>query len=363
MADEQKNDSQEKTEEPTQRQLEKFREEGQVAKSQEITSMFGFIAAIAGFYFAGKNILESVVTCTQTALISADFDTMSDAVSRLSSSAQDAFISLMPVLGLMFVTAILAGSTQTKFLVTLKALKPKADKISPLGGIKRLFSSQSAVNFIKNALKAGVIGWILYRVISNRFDEIINISQIAVYDQFIYIFKLIASIFLITVIFLFVVSVFDYLYQYHSVRKKMKMSKQDIKEEMKQTHVPEGVRAKLKQVQHERARREIETQVPNADVVITNPTHFAVALQYVRGQHSAPKVLAKGADLLAQRIRELAKDNEIVIYEEPPLARALYKRVKVGKEIPIDLFKAVAKVLAYVYKLKKIKPAIKAVNT
>ncbi len=353
---EERNDAQEKTEEPTQRQLEKFREEGQVARSQEITATACFAAAMLAFSIMGPRLFEVSVHLVEGALARAFKGSGNSLVTEAVSLISVCTSALLPAIILIFVITALIGGIQTRFLFSWKQLAPKGERIDPIQGFKKAFSTQMLVSFVKNAIKAAVIGYILYRVLCNHILEIVQISSVPLMRVLGYVVELIVIVFAASTVFLLVMSAVDYLYNWWQMQKKMKMSRQELKDEIKQTQLPDNVRAKIRQTANERAKRTIDKEVPKADVIITNPTHVAVAIRYLRGTDAAPRVVAKGLDLFAQRIKSVAAEHKIVIYEEPPLARLIYRRVKVGHEIPRELFKAVARILAYVYSIRRRLP-------
>ena len=265
-------------------------------------------------------------------------------------------IQLLLLIAPVFIIAVVAGlfSTyyQVGFLLTAKPLMPKLSKINPLAGAKQMVSLRSMVEMVKSVLKLIIVGFMVYSSLWGEKETLLTLAQM----EPLQIFKFTASVTLSLGVkiaaLLLVLAIFDYMYQKYEHEKSIKMSKQDIKDEHKKSEGDPLIKGKIREKQRRMAIRRMMQNVPKADVVITNPTHFAVALQYDASKMDAPVVLAKGMDYVALRIRELAKENGVTIMENKPLARALYDRAEIGDAIPADLFQAVAEVLAYVYKLK-----------
>lgn len=350
MAEEQ-DQAQERTEEPTGKREEEFRSQGQIAKSQEIGALVGIVSAVAGIMMWGPKIAIRCLESVQAGMMMPVGQAEGSVHEWLTSYVYPLLFDLSAFILFMFAIVLVGNLTQTGLVLAWKSLEPKPSNISPLSGIKKVFSAQTAVQFVKNILKVFIIGYIIYDQLSDKVASIISLSTLSFVEGISWGIDLILSIVLKVSIFLAVVAAFDYLYQWYSTRKKMMMTKQEVKDELKQTQLPEHVRGKIRQVANERARREIQNEVPHADVVVTNPTHFAVALRYRRGVDAAPLVVAKGQDVLAAHIREIAKKNDVPLYEYPVLARALYRKVKVGRYIPEDLYDSVARVLAYIYRM------------
>lgn len=251
------------------------------------------------------------------------------------------------------IIGIVANILQFGFLFSLKAIKPKLDKLNPTSGLKKLFSKKSLVQLVKDLLKVFVIGWIGYQVVAGLIDEMIPLMDQSPWAIYLWICKGTMKIGFFIVLALVIIALLDLTYTRWDHKEQMKMTKQEIKDERRQSDGDPKVKAKIKQIQFKTAMQRMMKNVHTADVVITNPTHIAVALKYDAETMSAPQVIAKGKRLIALRIREIAAENDIPIMEEPPLARELYKSTEVGQQIPGNLYQAVAEILAYVYRLRE----------
>ncbi len=351
-----KNDSQEKTEEPSGRKIASFRAEGQVARSQEITALVSLVAGFGALSAFGGLLMHRLVESTRNALT---FD-HPQGIEGFSQWAFGSALPVLEVLGWFVLFLLVAGFTssimQTGLITAWKSLSPKVSHINPMAGFKKLVSSKALVNFARNVLKMFIIGWIAYGVVQANLSRMLNTAHMPLLEGFAWAISLISELTLKIFAFLAFVAVADFGYQWFSMRKEMRMSLQELKEERKDQEVSEHVRAKVRQAQHERSKRTIQNEVPTADVIVTNPTHYAVALRYHRETDQAPRVVAKGAGELAALIRKLGSEHDVPLYEYPELARALYRKVKVGRMIPLDMYESVAKVLAYIYRLHKRQP-------
>ncbi len=351
-------DGQEKTEQPTGKKLEESREEGRVAKSMEISSFAVFTTGMIMVYLT-QGLLSSRIT-NFSLNIFRNLDVLTVNNNMLMGFAKQAIsfflVTLIPVLAVLFIVSLGANIAQVGFKISPKALMPKFDKINPLSGIKKVFfSSGSLVELLKSILKLVVIGWFTYTFLVHFIIESSSLVELSITG----ILKFMVSasyglIWKITMIYI-VIAALDFIFQKKKFKKEMMMTKQEVKEENKQTEGDPQIKARIKRLQYQAAKKRMMQNVPKADVVITNPTHYAIALKYNSPEDTAPKVLAKGVDELAQRIKQIAKENGVPLHEDRELARALYKVCDVGDEIPSALFKAVAQVLAYVYQLKNNK--------
>ncbi|MBI4239306.1 MAG: EscU/YscU/HrcU family type III secretion system export apparatus switch protein [Deltaproteobacteria bacterium] len=344
-------DGQEKTEQPSDRRRDEYRAEGQIARSVEVTAFFGILAAFGACAMWGRMIGQTCLDALRGALF---FDHGVSLALAEPWWRQFAIPMIKAVLsiGATVFLVVLAGSwMQTGIVFAWKSLRTKWEMVNPFSGLKRMFSSRTAVQLLKNLLKVGVITWLVYGELSQRTEEIAAITMIPMTSALLWSVALVARLLFRIIIFLAIVAVLDFGYQWWTMRKQMMMSRQELKEEVKQQQVSEQVRGKLRSVASQRVKHMIKQEVPAADVVITNPTHFAVAVKYERGSDRAPRVVAKGKDLVAAYIREVAAEAHVPLYEFPELARTLYARVKVGQSIPGDLYEAVARVLAYIYQI------------
>ncbi|RMF10189.1 MAG: flagellar biosynthesis protein FlhB [Alphaproteobacteria bacterium] len=353
MAEEQ--DQSQKTEEPTQKKLEDAHKKGDVVKSREVGHWFMLAAMALAILISAEPVARTLTEVFVGILgnayqIAVERDSMLDLMAFLMITVAGAF--MVPVI--LFITAALGGTlVQHKPVFTGERMKPDLSKISPLKGFKRLFSSQSVMEFLKTLAKFIIVASVVALVIA---PEAGRLEQIAAYDVASLLplvqtttLKMLVGVLAIMAI----IAGLDYLYQSYQHIKKMRMTKQEVKDEYKQTDGDPHVKARLRQLRQERSRQRMMAAVPEADVVVTNPTHFAVAMKYDGETMEAPKVVAKGVDHLAARIRELAEANNIPIVENPPLARALYASVEVDREIQPEHYRAVAEVISYVMRLRR----------
>nr|WP_241022977.1 flagellar biosynthesis protein FlhB [Burkholderia sp. Se-20373] len=346
-----------KTEAATPRRREKAREEGQVARSRELAS---FALLAAGFYgawlLAGPSggHLQAMLRGAFTFDRATAFDT-SRMLSAAGSASLEGFAALLPILALTGVAALLAPMALGGWLISSKTFELKFDRLNPISGLGRIFSIQGPIQLGMSFAKTLVVGGIGGIAIWRSKDELLALAtqplRVALPDAL----HLIAVCCGTTVAGMLVVAALDVPYQIWQYNKKLRMTKEEVKREHRENEGDPHVKGRIRQQQRAIARRRMMAAVPKADVVVTNPTHFAVALQYTDGEMRAPKVVAKGVNLVAARIRELAAEHNVPLLEAPPLARALYHNVELEREIPGSLYSAVAEVLAWVYQLKRFR--------
>ncbi|MCS7150210.1 MAG: flagellar biosynthesis protein FlhB [Caldimicrobium sp.] len=348
--------AQERTEEATPRRREEARRRGQVVKSRELSSLAilstGFLSLIfLSFIFFQQFIFITKFSFSSFNLEIADLDYFFHFFKICTKSLLK---FLFPYLGLLVISAVVIYLLQTGGGVwATETLGFKFDRLNPVEGFKRLFSLVSLFELLKSLTKLIIIVGIAYWVLSQKFGTIIKLLGQNSYHLLLALKVLFQELMTKMLFILAFLAILDWLYNRWDVERKLRMTRQELKEELKQTEGDPWIKAKIRQKQREMSRQRMLAEVPKADVVITNPEHYAVALKYELGKMSAPVVVAKGLDHLAQKIKEIAMSHGIPIYEDPPLAQILYKKVEVGEIIPQDLYQAVAKVLAYVYKLKK----------
>ena len=327
----------EKTEKATPKKRRDARKKGQTAKSQDIVTAVMLLAVFLFLYFGASSIGSPMMALFRQAF--------SKYMLQLASM-------LLPVMAVALLAGVVGNVAQTGLLFTGEGLKPNINKINPVAGLKRIFSIRALVELLKSVLKMAVVGVVAFYVIWANIQDISGLPFKSAGDTLAAVGHLAAITGISASVALFVLAVLDYLYQRFDFEKNIRMSKQEIKEEFKNMEGDPLIKSKIRQKQREMAMRRMMQEVPNADVVITNPTHFAVCLRYDETKSDAPIVVAKGADFLAQKIKSIAKEHDIVMLENRPLARALYEQVEVGGRIPEQFFKAVAEILAYVYKIK-----------
>lgn len=347
--------SQEKTEEPTAKRLQKARDDGQIPRSKELsTSLVLIVGALAlwifgGFIFKGaENIFVFNFTLERSHL----FDDK-EMVIHLSASALEAIVALAPVMIALTIAAILGPLALGGWMFSGKSLLPKLNRISPLAGFKRMFGLKSLVELLKSWAKVLVIAGCTILLFFALENSILYLNQEPDRQAIIHAMDLVMLAALSLAISTLLISVIDVPFQIYDFTKKMKMSLQEVKDEHKDTEGKPEVKQRIRRLQYEMSQRKMMQDVPEADVVITNPTHYAVALKYHSEGMEAPVLVAKGADEVAFKIREIAKAHNVPIVEAPSLARSVYTYTRIGKEIPEGLYVAIAQVLAYVYQLNQ----------
>jgi flagellar biosynthetic protein FlhB len=351
---ESESDESQKTEDPTQRRLDQAREKGQVAKSQEINHWFIFLGMAVVVTVFATSMARGVVGTLRQFIEhphAIRIDTLQLREVLTDTLAQIGLALLLPVLVIVMV-ALAAGLVQNGLLISFESLKPKPEKLSPLKGLKRQFSAKSLAEFVKGVAKITVVSGVIMVLMWPQLDLVPNIAGMELTDFAALLRDMVARILIAVLAIMTLIAALDYLFQKHQHRKQLRMTKQELKDEFKQSEGDPMVKSRLRQIRMERARKRMMAAVPEADVVITNPTHYAVALKYDNQSMNAPKLLAKGVDTVAGKIREIAKEHEIPIVENPPLTRALYQSVDLDQEIPPEHYKAVAEVIGYVMRLK-----------
>ena len=345
---------QEKTEDATPKKREKAREEGDVGKSVEIPSVFVLAGGVASIYAASgfmyKHTMAVMHDCFH--FISIPDFTITYSLELLYKYSLSYFLIFSPILLAVFIMALASNMYMVGFVISWKAIGLKWNKIDPVAGLKKKFSLSSLVELLKSIAKLSVIGTLAWLAVKSEMDQIRVLYTFSVGQILIYLLKVIFKIFIWVIIPMAAVAIVDYLYQKWQFDQKLKMTKQEVKDENKQTEGDPQVKSRIKTLQYEAARKRMMAEVPKADVIITNPTHFAVAVKYEAMKMTAPRVVAKGAGPLALKIKALAKEADIPIVENKQLARNLYKIVEVGDEVPVDYYRAIAEVLAYVYRMK-----------
>ncbi len=350
----------EKTEQPTSKKLSDARKEGQVAKSKEIASAFSMLALflilklyvgtigihfIENFNFVYSKIPETVK------MYNGNIPEIT-IISMVRGMMLRLIITIAPIFLIGVLVVFICDLVQVKWKPTSKPLKPKFSKLNPLKGFKRFFSLNSFVELIKSALKLGLVGYVAYSYLKDRGGQIYILYDITLNQAIGMIGDVVLNLGIRIAAVYMVIAFADYAYQKWKFKEDMKMTKQEVKDEYKNQEGDPQIKGKQKQKMREASMRRMMQQLPEADVVITNPTHYAVAVKYDPDKYDAPYVLAKGENYLAQRIKDVAKENDIEIVENKPLARMLYANVEIGELIPPELYQSVAEVLAFVYHLK-----------
>lgn len=346
----------EKTEKATPKRKEDERKKGNAFQSKEIVVVMSLLATFYSLQYLAPLIFSTiekyVVDIINMTATMAELTT--DETGKLFIDGVIVFaIASMPLLLISCLAAIIATGGQTRFLMSFKAAAFKGSRLNPLQGLKKMFAMRGVVELIKSLLKIGVLGYILYTELKKQIPVLPRLMDMSLIQAMVFTGNSIMSIVKTTAIIFAFVAGFDFLYQWWDYEKNLRMSKQEIKEEYKQTEGDPQIKGKIRERQQQQARKRMMQGVPSADVVIRNPTHLAIALKYDAKKHGAPVVIAKGADLIALKIVEIAEENHITVMENKPLARGLYETVDLDKEIPEQYYQAVAEVLAFVYSLKK----------
>lgn len=344
----------EKTEKATPKKRRDQRKEGNVLQSKEIVTA----ASVLGI-FASMRLLIGLITKSLLEYSGSVFEHVGQTMVS-TDTIMSIFVDIITVVaictGPICLIAIFLGIiptvAQTRGLFTMKALKPKFSRLNPLSGIKKLFSMQSIVSILKGLIEVVIISVVIYNEIRDRMPKFIALMNAGVMQGVTYAALTIFDLVMLICIMLVFVAAADFLFQWWQFEKKLKMSKQEVKEEFKQMEGDPQIKGKIKQRQQQMAQMRMMQEVPQADVIVRNPTHFAVALKYDQDKNNAPQVVAKGKDYLALKIVQIAEENGVMTIENPPLARSLYSMVDIGREIPAELYNAVAEVLTVVYREK-----------
>lgn len=353
-------DNGEKTEEPSAHRIDEFRKRGEVALSRELNSVIILVGCVFAFSLSIAYIFDEFS-------ILFDWLSQQDVDKVLSGEKFGEFAkhiavfflkAIAPVCGVSLILGFFSSVAQIGFLFAPEVLELKLERLNPLSGIKRIFSMKSVIEAIKGILKFTLILSITYYMIKGELGSINGFLHVSPETSFLFAKDLILKIVFAIIGGMFFVAMFDFTYQKFSYRKKLMQTKEQAKKESKERDGNPEIKQRIRTIQREMAQKRMMNDVPDADVIVTNPTHISVALKFDNNSMAAPVVIAKGADFVAMRIREIGKDNDIPIVENVPLARGLYKTVKLRHPIPRTFYKAVAEVLAFVYKMKRRKKAL-----
>ncbi|MDP2246544.1 MAG: flagellar biosynthesis protein FlhB, partial [Nitrosomonadales bacterium] len=347
----------EKTEQATPKRIEKAREEGDVPRSKELSTVSVLLVVLVGIWASGDHLTKALKT-NMAAGLSLPRNLVFEPQLLLVNIAHnlgDLLWALLPLAGIVIFIALASPILLGGWMFSAKAFMPKFSKLNPLKGLKNLVSKNAAVEFIKAVGKATLVGSVAFFVVAAEIDDVLMLPLMPLNEAL----TSTATLILITMIAiassLVLIAAIDVPYQLWSYANKLKMTKQDVRQENKETEGNPEIKARIRQQQREMSRRRMMSEIPNADVVVTNPTHYAVAIKYQNDSMRAPVVVAKGADAIALKIREIAAEHNISVLESPKLARALYAHTELGDAIPEALYAAVAEVLAYIYQMRTFK--------
>jgi flagellar biosynthesis protein FlhB len=354
MAEEAEDESS-KTEEPTGKRLSDAREKGQIALSREITHWMMFVSATLSLTifadYAWRRLTASMLPFFARPH---EFDVSVEGLQRIvGASLLEPLIAIGPLMAVLVLAALAAQMLQGGFVVSGESLKPNFSRISPMTGFTRLFSANSLIEFLKGLIKIAIVAAASWYVIADQIQDIARFIDMDPAQLGPIMGDLTVAIMIAVIAVMTAIAALDIFWQRYQHNKRLRMTKQEIKEEYKQAEGDPVVKGRIRQLRMERARKRMMAQVPKATVVLTNPTHYAVALRYDEGKSAAPVCVAKGADLVALRIRDLARDSDVPIVENPPLARLLFASVEIEEEIQPEQYKAVAEVISYVFALRK----------
>lgn len=346
---------QERTEKATPKKRQEAREKGNVPRSNEVNSAAILLISCLGFILFGKNMFNGVLVLMHN--IYSEFSTIEITTSSLPRMSENIGLSFALLIGpfmlCLMVAGVAANVVQSGITFSMKSIQPKLEKINPIAGFKRLFSARSFVELLKNIIKMVIIFLIGYTTIKNEFNEFFDLANQDIAQILAFIGSLSLNLFFRIGLIFIILAILDFAYQKHEYEKNLRMTKQEIKEEYKQSEGDPLIKSRIRSIQREQARRRMINEVPKADVVIVNPVHVAIALKFNPDEMSAPVVVAKGMRKVAEKIKEIAQKHNIPIIEKPVVARLLYKSAEVGHEIPVELYQVVAEILANVYQMKK----------
>ena len=346
----------ERTEKPTPKRREDARRKGQIARRPELSAAAGFFAALVMLRVTSDDLLgraSHLFTSTASHVIAAESLTISSVHSMLMEASSDLAALSLPVIAAALAAGLAANFAQGGLTFTPQAFKPRFERFNPAANFKRAFGGNSTIEFLKGIFKLGGLIAVCYGVFARAIADAPTLVGAPAPHTFIAVGTLAYQLGLRAGGVLLLLAAADYGYGWYKHEKSLKMTKQEVKDEFRQQEGDPTVKHLRRRMARALLQRHIATEVPRADVVVTNPTHYAVALRYDREKHAAPMVVAKGADEMAKRIREIAKAHDVAIIENPPLARTLYRTVETGRAIPPDLFRAVAELLAYVYRQRQ----------
>lgn len=344
----------EKTEPATAKKRQDARKKGQVAKSMDLPAAFILLFSFLSFLMFGGYMKEKIVNIFRNVYenqLTMDI-TAANVQVLFVDLVQQGLTILAPIFILVVLVAFLGNYAQIGFMFIGDPLMMKFSKINPIEGFKRIFSLRTVMDFLKSTMKMLIIGYVVYTTLMGEKAKLLGLGHAPLESTFSFIASVTLKLGIKIGAILIVLAIFDFIYQKYEYEKSLKMSKQDIKDEYKKSEGDPLIKGKIRAKQRQMAMQRMMQEVPKADVIITNPTHFAVALKYDSNNMQAPTVIAKGADYVALKIKEVAKKNGIMTMENKPLARAIFAQVEIGDSIPAELFQAVAEVLAYVYKVK-----------
>lgn len=344
----------EKSEQPTDSKLKKAKEKGQIPRSRELTSLMILLVGILLFWVMGTHFVSKLKAIIQHAMLVAHrTDDDKQIIFNLINLLTAGFWAILPIFVGLVIVAIIAPLSVGGLLFSLQSIKPNLGKLNPISGFKRLFSLRIFSELFKSILKVVLIAFAAALFLIHQFPNMLVLPSMYLNNALSQVMQLLIYASLLIVLALIPMVGFDIFYQIWSNLKKLKMSKQEVKDEFKEQEGNPQIKGRIRQMQQAIARRRMMKDVPKANVIVTNPTHYAVALQYDEKTMSAPKILAKGTDNIASKIKQIAQEHQIPQLEAPPLARALYRHGEIGKSIPAELYAAVAQILAWVYQLKR----------
>jgi flagellar biosynthetic protein FlhB len=345
---------QERTEQATPRRREKAREEGTVARSMELNSAMTVLLGFSTLLALGPHMVGQMTNLIRYTMTNAPTIAMGhpNFVTLYGDNLLKFLLILAPTLAAMMVIGFITSVAQVGFKISTKAMEPKFEKLNFVKGLSKLFTGRSLFSAARDTIKLIIIGIVAYKVIRNEADSFFMMPDMSVAQLAALMGRLTMMIAIKIGVAILILAVLDYAYQRWEYEKSIRMSHQELKEEFKDTEGSPQIKSRIKQIQREQARHRMMQEVQKADVVITNPTHYAVAIKYDSAHMNAPYVIAKGQNLIAQKIKAIAIENDIPVIEDKQLAQALYKMCEIGQVVPYNLYRAVAEVLAYVYRLK-----------
>lgn len=348
-------DKQSRTEQPTLKKLKDAKKKGQVVKSNDLNAAASFFVFTLLLGVLGQYLFTNTKAFLRNSL-TIDYSTnidVNNAGKLFLDSISSYFILVFPFMVIAVIIGLTINIIQTGFVFTTNSLKPDFKKLNPIEGFKNIFSSKSLFNLVKNLLKLGIVVFITYSGIVNSYTKIFNIRNVGLEKTFMLFMEFVVDISFNIAIVMLALGVIDYIFQSREYKKNLRMTKQEVKDEHKEIEGNPEVKSARRQKQRQMAMSRMMSNVVHADVIITNPTHIAIALRYDTSKDMAPIVIAKGADYIAEKLKGKAKENNIPIIEDKPLARNMYSKVDIGDYVPVELYKAIAEILAIVYQMKE----------